>query len=758
MFNLKEKLSNFFKEILPACRRAGPYFSIFVIVLIFFWKFFLKGLVPLPADFVVGVYYPWLDYKWGYVTGVPVKNPMTTDVVSFTYPMQTYAIDLLKSGKLPLWNPLILMGEPLMANFQSSPFSPTNFLYFLFDKVTAWSFQVIAQHLLAALFTYLLLRRWNVSKLGSILGGIVYAFSGYNLIWSQWDGHALTSSFIPLILFFTDRWLSSQKWIDGMMISVTTLLFFLSGYPQAAIYLSVAIFIMWCVWIRGIRRKIFSTAFLSIFFVLGLGLAGFQILPGWELLKLSQRAIEPHPFEWAFLPFKKIITFLAPDFFGNHATKNYWGPQDYTSNTGFVGVVALTLSLLSIQLVKKRKEIVFLVILAAASLILAFPTPVSIFLWKSGIFGLNAASAHRSLILWNLSIALLSGYGYDVISKQVKLKWALLVPFFILIGFGIYAFRIHQVVGLRNLVLPTAAFFGTALIVLIIPRFKLILIPILVLELFYFGWKFTPFSPRSIVFPTTPVLDFLLNQPKPYRVTGSRVIPINMKMPYGIETVEGYDAIYPVETSEFLAALNGGRSGTNPLGRYATVDNDTSRLLDLVNVKYYLVHNLDERGNPDPKGKIPSRFAIPRFREVFRDKSVTVLESKSVLPRSFFVNKWEVTADNQKVLDKLLDPKFDFSKTIILSETPPKDTVGFIFTSDTYYPGWKAFVDGAEAKIYRADFAFRAVPISTSKSVVTYKYEPDSFYNGLKVSLFSLVVLIGLVGYTLIIKKINAET
>lgn len=702
-------------------KKFWPYFSLAFVVFLFFWKFFIKGLIPLPADFVVGVYYPWLDYKWGYAVGVPVKNPMTTDVVSFTYPMQTFAIDLIKKGQMPFWNPLILAGAPLLANFQSSPFSPTNFVYFLFDKVTAWGVQVVLQHFLVILFTYFLLRWWKVSKWGSILSGIVFAFSGYNLIWSQWNGHALTASFIPLILLFTDRFLAIGGWKDGAGITLATAFFFLSGYPQAAIYLALSIFLLWLV------REKSRTFLLGVFFILGIGLAGVQLAPGWELLGLSQRAVEPHPYEWAFLPFKKVVTFLAPDFYGNHATKNYWGPQDYTSNTGFVGLVAFSLGLFALSQVRKNKSVLFASILGLFSLILAFPTPVSILLWKSGIFGLNAASAHRSLVLWNLAVAILAGFGFD----KFKNKYLFVIPFLILSGFGIYALKIGQTVGLRNLILPFFVLISSVFIIYLVPKFKYLLIPLAVLELFYFGWKFTPFSPRHLVFPTTPVLDFLMNQEKPYRVTGSRIIPINMKMPYGIEAIEGYDAIYPLRTAQFLAALNGGRSGTDPLGRYATVDNDTSPLLDLLNTKYYLTL--------DP---VSPRFEKDRFKEVFRDKSVVVLESKSALPRSFYVNKWEVIKENSKIIDRLLDPKFNFAKTIILDGDPPEGTKWFIFTSETFYPGWKAYVDGVGTKIYRANFAFRAVPVSSAETKVEYRYEPASFSTGLKISIISLGILI----------------
>lgn len=787
-------------KLIQFFRSYWPLFAIILTVLAFFWKVVFRGMVPLPADFVVGVYYPWLDYKWGFATGVPVKNPLTTDVVSFTYPMQTLATDMLKKGTLPLWNPYILGGTPLLANFQSAPFSPTNFIYFLTDKISAWSIQVMLQHFLAALFTFFLLRHWKVSKLGSILAGIVYALSGFNLIWSQWNGHTLSAAFIPLIILFTDRWLLSSRWLDGLAISVSFALLFLSGYPQIALYLALAIAVLWSIRVWKTKNWFKSTLFLALFLLLGIGIAAFQIIPGWELLKNSQRTVEFHPFEWAFLPWSKVITFFAPDFFGNHSTRNYWGPQDYTSNTGFVGVVAFVLASIAAGLIRKKKEVKFAAVLLVLSLVFSFPTPVSVFLWKSAIFGLNAASAHRALVLFNLSIALLAGFGVDFfLKKRVNLKISFFLPFIILFGFTAYALVLSRkpvfvesvfkhVVALRNLIFPWAVFAFSLFVIGLAQNLKrkkfgiYILALVMIFELYRFGWKFTPFSPRSIVFPTTPVLDFLISQERPVRVTGSQVIPINMRMPYQLESLEGYDAVYPFRISQFLAALSGKVSGTTPLGRYGTVDNITSPLLDLVNTKYYLAVKKDLKGNPSESGEVSDIFDVNRFTQVFQDKSVVVLESKSVLPRAFMVYEWETETEPEKILDKLLDKDFPYVDKIVLEEEIPKpseipkskgkvsfetysenvsiieietDSEGMLFVSDTYYPGWKAYLDDKEIlPIYRADFAFRAVKVPEGSHEVKFIYRPESFSNGLKVSLISLVLLFGL--YPLLrLKKLN---
>jgi len=803
MKDLKKKFGIFF-------RKTWPFWAIFLIVCTFFWKVFLLKQVPLPADFAVGVYYPWLDYKWGYPVGVPVKNPITTDVVSFTYPMQTLAVDFLKKGEWPFWNPHILTGTPLLANFQSAPFSPTNFVYFLFDKLTAWSLQIVLQHLLVIVFTYLLLRSWKVSKVGSVIGGVVFAFSGYNLIWSQWNGHALSAAFIPLLLYFQDKWLVSGKWKYGVGVTLSLSLQFFSGYPQVIFYTLIASGLLWLFRLSRSKEFFIKTLFLSVFLLLGVGIAAPQILPGAELLSVSQRKVEQYPFEWAFLPIVKVITFLAPDFFGNHATKNYWGPQDYTSNTGFVGVIAVILAGLSVFLVKKKKEIIYSLLLVVVSLLLTFTTPVSIFIWKSGIFGLQAAAAHRALVLFSLGIAFLSAFGTDnfLTAKKLSLK-PLLIPAFILGIFSIgalllfflsskypdyYSPFIREIpkykVALRNLILPLGTFFAATVIFWITRERKPflrkvalgLLFVLLTFELFRFGWKFTPFSPRHIVFPKTPVLDFLISQEKPFRINGGVVVPINMLMPYELETIEGYDAVYSLDIAKFIAVVNSEKPDAGPQGRYGTVSNPNSKLLDLVNTKYLLVKKENEKGDPDKEGNLPKDINQEKYRPVFEDKTTVVLENTQVLPRAFVVYDWEIVEDRDSILEKLLDQNFPLGEKVLLEESAPipprqgksevlftkygqqeviikvvSDRDGFLFVSDLFYPGWRAYIDGEESKVYRANYAFRAVFVPEGEHEIKFAYKPDSFFNGLKLTGLSVLSLL-MFGFVLGRRKSGSYT
>lgn len=707
MKDLKKNSWRFFKI-------TWPVTLIILIVVSFFWKFFFKGLIPIPAD-LLGISYPWRDYL-----SINVQNPITSDVVSFSYPMRILAVDLLKSGHLPLWNPYILLGNPLLANFQSAPFSPTNFLYFLFEKNNAWSLQIISQHFLAILFTYFLLRYWRVSKLGALFGGIIFAFSGFNLIWSEWNAHSLTAAFIPLIILFTDRFLKEKKWIYGVGISVSLALQIFSGYPQIVLYTLLAIFLLWI-----FSRK---SVLFFIFLALGLGLSAFQILPGVELLKLSQRVSEPIPVEWVFLHADEVIKFVAPDYFGNHVSKDFWGPKNYTSTIGFVGVSAFVFSFLGLLKWKKSRIIKFLISLVLLSLILSFKNPLSFFLWSKNILGLQAGASYRILVLFNFAMALLAGFGLDNLKTyKSKIRFLILLPaVLIIIGFGIYAISLpdkYALIALESLILPIGILIG--IFVTIIFRFKFLIILLTLIELFSFGWKFTPFSSLKSIFPKTPITNYLTSIQKPNRIDTNDVIPINFGMVYDITVPQGYDAIYPERTAKFLGVINSNDIKSSPQDRYGLMGNNvSSKILDLMNVKYTLTTNLKEKNI------------------VFKDRSVGIVENKNSLSRNFFVNDWEIIKDDNKILSNIINPNYPLNKKIILEEEPQGNPKGFIFTSDIWYPGWKAYVDGVETKSYRADYIFRAVPVGSVNSKVVYEYEPASFYNGIKISILSLAMLI----------------
>src|SRR3989337_3701280 len=131
-------------------KRILPYLSIILLAFVFFWQFFIKGLLPIPSDAIVGLYHPFRDlYAKDYPRGIPFKNFLITDPVRQQYPWRELAISLIKEGKWPLWNPYNFSGIPLLANLQSAVFYPFNFFFFLLPFDFAWSILIFLEPFLA---------------------------------------------------------------------------------------------------------------------------------------------------------------------------------------------------------------------------------------------------------------------------------------------------------------------------------------------------------------------------------------------------------------------------------------------------------------------------------------------------------------------------------------------------------------------------------------------------------------------------------
>jgi len=126
----------------------------------------------------------------------------------------------------------------------------------------------------------------------------------------------------------------------------------------------------------------------------------------------------------------------------------------------------------------------------------------------------------------------------------------------------------------------------------------------------------------------------------------------------------------------------------------------------------------------------------------------------------------EVVGEDHGLLQKLFDPSFDTRNTVLVEQQPKQkygtkgfgeakikryeeqqveletttDTSALVVLTDTYYPGWKAYVDEAETPIYRANYTFRAVEVPAGKHTVRFSYEPLSVTIGGWISGVSLVI------------------
>jgi hypothetical protein len=242
-------------------------------------------------------------------------------------------------------------------------------------------------------------------------------------------------------------------------------------------------------------------------------------------------------------------------------------------------------------------------------------------------------------------------------------------------------------------------------------------------------------------------------------------------MPYRIPDAGAYHSLLPArlvryytvmerlsEATPPMEALAYGRTLFNALESY---DFRPSLLARLMNIRYVLFS--------------PAQSPVDRraLRRLYTGE-IRIFQYVEQLPRAFIVHQFEVLDDPEAVLRRLVQEGFDPRRTVLLESQPPgsirgpaagdargeaevisysperilieatTEREGFLVLCDTFYPGWKARVDGEPVPQMNADYLFRAVPVPAGSSVVELRYEPFSYRLGIWLSLLGVVLWVGL--------------
>jgi hypothetical protein len=146
----------------------------------------------------------------------------------------------------------------------------------------------------------------------------------------------------------------------------------------------------------------------------------------------------------------------------------------------------------------------------------------------------------------------------------------------------------------------------------------------------------------------------------------------------------------------------------------------------------------------------------------------TVYKNTGVLPRAFMVGKIVMADTDEKGLGLLLSPEIDLSQTVIMEKgfhekidpdgnallcvskfrpgywefETEVDSAKLLLLSESYYPGWRTFIDGAEERVYHADYAFMAAKAPAGRHHMIMQFEPAAFHVGMWASLASYLNLL----------------
>ncbi len=405
------------------------------------------GRALLPLDNLL----QWAPWRAGTETYWPY-NGLLSDAVLQNLAWKTLIRDSLLSGQLPVWNPFVLAGVPLLAAGQAGALYPPGILFVLMDLYASYGWYTLLHLLLIGLGTYLFARRLGLAPSASLVSAVAFEFSLQVTVVYLWPMVVGAISWLPLTMWVTDflieRLLAGRRSWGPAAAGVAAFigLQILAGHLEYAGY-SVATVIVYALYRTMFaesahwRRQLLALGTFAGALGVGVLSASAQLVPFFEYASTSSRAAATPLAEVLSyaLPKRHLITFLVPDFYGNpshHYVLNwpalqwtnlggnfdgsgfgpapFWGIKNYVEGAGYVGVATLAFALLSV--LRARRATWFFLGLGLISAAMAFGTPI---LYEVFYRVIPLADQLRTPFRWLLPLsfclAMLAGHGLQAL-------------------------------------------------------------------------------------------------------------------------------------------------------------------------------------------------------------------------------------------------------------------------------------------------------------------------------------------------------
>lgn len=315
------------------------------------------------------------------------------DAADLYQPYYTLAAHEVQQGRLPLWNPYILMGRPFHASLQPALLYPLRWPMFFMDYVPGFIFTICLHYFLGALAVYLLARiALKVGPLAALVAAMSIQFGGLAMGHASHPNYFLSYPwFFGTILFL---WLAVQRsqwrwtiWagvcvglmglvgsvhlllVLGVLLGTFTLYYFIAALAAQLREENVR-------WVEVIRPP----AVVAGALLLGAVIAAVQLLPAQHMTKSSARSDEgasPEAQEAKYAemttasasPVRTPLQMIMPYYYGDMRI-GYWGEISHDEMAHYGGVAVLFAAIVGLFTVGRDRHRWFLVVLAAVGFLL----------------------------------------------------------------------------------------------------------------------------------------------------------------------------------------------------------------------------------------------------------------------------------------------------------------------------------------------------------------------------------------------------
>ena len=362
------------------------------------------------------------------------KNFYFRDTLSFHFPLRKLLIDSYARGEIPLWNPHVYLGQPMLANPNYMAFYPSNLLHAFLPFNYAFKLHLIIHPIFAGLGLYFLQRRLGIGPVAAFGGSAIYQFSGTLLSFLNLYNIGPAVALIPWVawafLGALDRG-GLRTLLFGTLLGLQIIAF------EPSMALSCVLLLAGLAVFRLMQSEDRRKTAISIVLILAMGggfalaLAAVQVMPTMELVPRSARGAG-YDFRsvsrWSMHP-ADLINVIVPNFFGEpYRTDlgNHWGEAYHEGREGylvsfFIGGGSLLLALFSFLSDRKKLRLVLWAItLVSVVLALGKYTPVYRWLYDYAPFFRLGRYPAKYFLLATLAFSVLAALGLESLQNRSR--------------------------------------------------------------------------------------------------------------------------------------------------------------------------------------------------------------------------------------------------------------------------------------------------------------------------------------------------
>jgi hypothetical protein len=319
------------------------------------------------------------------------KPAIAGDNLIQNFPLRVLSGDQIRQGHLPLWNPYIWSGSPLLGGLNAGSAYPFTFLFAVLGPVAAWIVNLLVIYWAAALGLYALLRQFRLRPVACVVAALTYAFAGAMSGEMVHIGVVQGMGWMPLLVLAQLRlsWVvfgvgpasgdqlvdrpdpddpdgapvvppvgrTGSPWPWTVLLAVMAGFVFLTGEPRSMAEAEIVAGFVF-IWLvlrpyagAGVPfgRRVRYLGYSALGAVWGAALGAVQLLVGWHFISTSQRSSETYAFfsSGSLRPPWSVLM-LVPDLFGGDGILHqppFFNSYNLPEVTGYIGLLPLAAGL-----------------------------------------------------------------------------------------------------------------------------------------------------------------------------------------------------------------------------------------------------------------------------------------------------------------------------------------------------------------------------------------------------------------------------